>query len=257
MIFTCDQYKVFAQKEIIKENLQFILSHFNGQEYKYPRAIMTLKSKGQIYSNNEEEIFNHFLESDFKGCKINGYPFIGKGDNINKLSPSFLFIDLDLSLCSVCKYPKRKLDYILKQTLSKIEKETHGNPTVLWTGEGYHIYLPTIFSKSKDNENHPLEFFGLFNEFTPYVDSDLTTEFMRFAAKYFTNGHQQKGPTQNDSASVASCFITVPESISIKDNSKVKIIQKWDGKVTSVNSIAPCFLDNLTQRRSEHKAMDK
>ena len=248
---------MLTQKEIIKENLQFILSHFNGQEYKFPRAIMTMKSKGQIYSNNEEGIFNHFLESGFIGCKINGYPFFEKGDNVNKLSPSFLFIDLDLSLCNICKYPKRKLDYILKQTLNKIEKETHGNPTVLWTGDGYHIYLPIILSKSKNNEIYPLEFVDLCKEFTSYADSDLTTEFMRFAAKYFTNGHQQKGPTQSNNASVTSCFITVPETISIKNNFKVKTIQKWDGKVTSVNSIAQCFLDNLTQRISEHKAIDK
>ncbi len=248
---------MLAQKETIKENLQFILSHFNCQEYKFPRAIMTLKSKGQIYSNNEEEILHHFLESDFKGCKINGYPFFEKGDNVNKLSPSFLFIELDLSLCNVCKYPKRKLDYILKQTLSKIEKETHGNPTVLWTGEGYHIYLPIIFSSSKDNEKYPLEFVDLCNEFTPYVDSDLTTEFMRFAAKYFTNDHQQKGPTQSNNASVTSCFITVPETISIKDNSKVRIIQKWDGKATNVSAIVLYFLDNLIQRRSERKATEE
>jgi hypothetical protein len=248
---------VLAQKEKIKGNLQFILAHFNGQEYKFPRAIMTLKSKGQIYSNNEEEIFLHFLKSDFKGCKINGYPFFGKGDNVNRLSPSFLFIDLDLSLCSVCKYPIRKLDYILKQTLNRIEKEIHGTPTVLWTGEGYHIYLPIIFSKSKDNQRYPLEFIDLCNEFTPHVNRDMTTEFMRFAVKYFTNNHQQKGTKQNDSASVTSCFITVPETINIKDNSKVRIMQKWDGKVTNVNSIAPYFRDNLIQRRSEHTAIDK
>jgi hypothetical protein len=248
---------VLTQKEIIKENLQFILAHFNGQEHKFPRAIMTLKSKGQIYSNNEEEILLHFLKSDFKGCKINGYPFFGKGDNVNKLSPSFLFIDLDLSLCNVCKYPIRKLDYILKQTLNKIEKEIHGNPTVLWTGDGYHIYLPIIFSKSKDNEKYPLEFIDLCNEFTPYVDSDMTTEFMRFAAKYFTNTHQQKGTKQNDTASVTSCFITIPETINTKDNSKVRIIQKWDAKATNVSAIAPYFRDNLIQRRSEHKAIDK
>ncbi len=249
---------MLTQKEIIKENLQFILSHFNGQEYKFPRSIMTLKSKGQIDSNSEEEILQHFLESDFKGCKINGYPFFGKENNVNKLSPSFLFIELDLSLCNVCKYPIRKLDYILKQTLNRIEKEIHGNPTVLWTGDGYHIYLPIIFSRSNSNEKYPLEFVDLCNEFTPYVDSDLTTEFMRFAAKYFTNDHQQKGPIQsNNNASVTSCFITVPETISAKDNFKVKIIQKWDGKVTDTNAIAPCFIDSLIQRRSEHKAIDK
>lgn len=248
---------MLAQKEIIKENLQFILSHFNGQEYRFPRAIMTLKSKGQIYSNNEDEIFHHFLESDFIGCKINGYPFYEKVDNVNKLSPSFLFIDLDLSICNVCKYPRRKLDYILKQTLNKIEKEIHGNPTVLWTGDGYHIYLPVMFSISKDNEKYPSEFVDLCNEFTPYVDRDLTTEFMRFAAIHFTDNHQQKGTKQNDLVSVTSCFITVPETISIKDNSKVRIIQKWDGKATNVSAIIPYFLDNLIQRMSEHKTTEE
>ncbi len=248
---------MLAQKEIIKENLQFILSHFNGQEYKFPRAIMTQKSKGQIYSNSEEEILQHFLESGFRECKINGYPFYGKENNVNKSSPSFLFIDLDLSLCNVCKYPIRKLDYILKQTLNKIEKEIHGNPTVLWAGEGYHIYLPIIFPTPNENEKHPLEFVSPFDEFTPYVDNDLTTEFMRFAAKYFTNNHQQKGTKQNNSASVTSCFIRVPETINTKDNSKVTIIQKWDGKATNVSAIAPHFLDNLIQRRSEHKATDR
>ena len=37
---------------------------------------------------------------------------------------------------------KRKLDYILKETLKKIEKEINGFPTVLWIGDGYHIYQP-------------------------------------------------------------------------------------------------------------------
>jgi hypothetical protein len=244
---------VLAQKAIIKENLHFILSHFNGQEYKFPRAIITLKSKGQILANNEEETFRHFLDSDFKGCRINGYPFFGKAEDVNKLSPSFLFIDLDISLCSVCKYPIRKLDYILKQTLNKIEKEVHGNPTVLWTGDGYHIYLPIIFSSCRSNEKHPLEFVDPYNEFTPYTNKDLTTEFMSFAANYFTNGHQQKGTKQNYRASVTSCFITVPETVTTKDNFKVKIIRKWDGKATDVSSIASYFLDNLIQRKSEHK----
>ncbi len=248
---------MLAKKEVIKENLRLILSHFNGQEYKFPRAIMTWKSNGQIYSNNEEEILHHFLESDFKGCKINGYPFVGKADGVNKLSPSFLLIDLDLSLCNVCKYPKRKLDYILKQTLNKMKKEIHGNPTVLWTGDGYHIYLPIIFSGSNPKEKNPLEFVDLCNEFVPYVDKDLTTEFMRFASKYFTYGHQQKGPIHSNNDSVTSCFVTVPGTTNTKDNSIVRVIQKWDGKTTDVSAIAPYFLDSLTQRRSEHKAMDK
>lgn len=240
---------MLAQKEIVKRNIQFILSHFNYQEYKFPRAIMTLKTKGQVHTNNEEEILKLFLESDFKDCRINGYPFYE--ENANRLYPSIIFIDLDLSLCSVCKYPERKLDYILKQTLNKIEKEINGVPTVLWTGGGYHIYQPITTHNPNDKEwteRRPLDHITAFNEFLPYVNNDLTTEFMRFAAKYFTNN--QKDPKHNPSTK--SCLIRVPETINSKYNFKVEIRQKWDGKEANANIIALYFRDNLMQIRSEY-----
>jgi hypothetical protein len=229
---------MLAQKEIIKKNLKFILSHFNGQEYKFPRAIMTLKTKSQIYTNNEEETFQHFLEADFTDCRINGYPFF---DDVNILSPSFIFINLDLSLCNICKYPKRKLDYILKQTLNKIEKEIKGIPTVLWTGEGYHIYQPIIVNNPKYRERPPLEFVTQSNEFLPYVNNNLTNEFMRFAVKYFTANLKNL----KHNPSIKSCFIMIPETINSKYNFIVEIIQKWDGREANANTIISCFLENL------------
>ena len=210
---------------------------------------MTLKTKGQVHTNNEEEILKLFLESDFKDCRINGYPFYE--ENANRLYPSFIFIDLDLSLCSVCKYPERKLDYILKQTLNKIEKEINGVPTVLWTGGGYHIYQPITTNNPNDKEwteRRPLDHITTFNEFLPYVNNDLTTEFMRFAAKYFTNN--QKDPKHNPSTK--SCLIRVPETINSKYNFKVEIRQKWDGKEANANIIALYFQDNMMQIRSEY-----
>ncbi|MER5174257.1 MAG: hypothetical protein ABJB76_08555 [Candidatus Nitrosocosmicus sp.] len=232
-------------KEIIRKNVHFILSHFKGQEYNFPRSIMTLKTKGQIYTENEEEIFQYFLESDFKDCKINGYPFYDKA--ANKLYPSFIFIDLDLSLCNTCKYPKRKLDYILKQTLNKLEKEVNGTPTVLWTGAGYHIYLPIHLCNLNDRETerYPLEFVTPFNEIMPYVNNDLTTEFMRFAAKYFTNNQNDY---EHNNHSITSCLLLVPETINSKCNFKVKIIQEWDGKEANANTIASYFLEHYTKK---------
>ncbi len=210
---------------------------------------MTLKTKGQVHTNNEEEILKHFLESDFKDCRINGYPFYE--ENANRLYPSFIFIDLDLSLCSVCKYPERKLDYILKQTLNKIEKEINGVPTVLWTGGGYHIYQPITADNPNDKEwteRRPLEHITAFNEFLPHVNNDLTTEFMRFAAKHFTNN--QKDPKHNPSTK--SCLIRVPETINSKYNFRVEIRQKWDGKEANANIITSYFQDNLMRTRSEY-----
>ncbi len=241
--------------------MQFLLSHFSSQEYKFPRAITTLRSKDPVHINNEEEILQHFLESDFIECKINGYPIFGKEDqDTDRLSPSILFIDIDLSLCSLCKYPKRKLDYILNQTLNKIDKETHGIPTVIWDGYSYHICLPIRMRHNPDGkEKHPLEFVTPFTEFNPYVNHDMTTEFIRFAAKYFTTNSHQKDSIQNNNynnTTIKSCFITVPETINRKNNFKSEIIQKWDGKVTNIKSIAPYFLDSLIQRKHQYNTKD-
>ncbi|HXS59973.1 MAG TPA: hypothetical protein VN703_04105, partial [Candidatus Sulfopaludibacter sp.] len=60
------------KEKIIKENVRFILSHFNNQNYNYPRTIKTLKTdEHSVYIYNENEIINHFLAADFIDCKIN------------------------------------------------------------------------------------------------------------------------------------------------------------------------------------------
>ena len=103
---------------------------------------MTLTSNGLISINSKEEILQRCREADYKECLINAYPEILEINGILIQSPNFILIDLDLSLCRTCVYPVRKLDYLLKQTLKQIKEEIHGQPTVLWTGNGYHIYLP-------------------------------------------------------------------------------------------------------------------
>ncbi|MDN5868833.1 MAG: hypothetical protein L0H55_15720, partial [Candidatus Nitrosocosmicus sp.] len=108
-------------------NISFILSHFSGQEFLFPRSIMTYETKGQVFVDNQAEMMNYFRHSNFIDSRINGYPAHHEDERMN-LYPSFVFIDLDLSLCSTCKYPIRKLDYILKQTLKRIKEEINGQP---------------------------------------------------------------------------------------------------------------------------------
>ena len=47
-------------------------------------------------------------------------------------------IDIDLKDFA----SKDKLDRAMSRVLKKIESKMHGHPIVLWTGNGYHIYLP-------------------------------------------------------------------------------------------------------------------
>ncbi|HEX5904894.1 MAG TPA: hypothetical protein VFY50_02480, partial [Candidatus Nitrosocosmicus sp.] len=126
---------MITEKNAIDENIKFILSHFVGQEFLFPRSIMTFKTNGQVIIENYDQLYKYFVIAELIDCRINGYPLHFKEER-TRLYPSFIFIDLDLSLCSTCKYPIRKLDYILTQTLNNIKNEINGNPTVLWTGGG-------------------------------------------------------------------------------------------------------------------------
>ena len=88
---------------------------------------------------NEEEALEYFKASNYEDCRINAYPAFTDFQGINFTAPSFVMIDLDLKYIK----SKEKLDKVLYRTLNKINKVFHGaQPTVLWTGGGYHIYQP-------------------------------------------------------------------------------------------------------------------
>lgn len=235
----------------ITENTNFILSHFAGQEFLFPRSIMTIKTNGQVFIDNCGQMNKYFLDAELKDCRINAYPFHHLTER-RKLYPSFVFIDIDLSVCSTCLYPIRKLDYILKETLNRISEEIKGHPTVLWTGSGYHIYQPIkILTKSKEISN--LESIKELENFIPFVRNDLTTEFIRFAAKRFTNG---KGDPKHN-PSIYSCLVRIPGTINSKNNETVQIVQKWDGVETLANPMILPFVEDLKQRKSEIEESSK
>ena len=69
-------------KKSVRENINFILSHFENQHELFPRTIMTLKTRGQIkieyesdIQKSKDKIFEYFKKSDFIDCKINAFPF--------------------------------------------------------------------------------------------------------------------------------------------------------------------------------------
>ncbi len=47
-----------------EDNMRFILSHFNGQEFLFPRAIMTTKTIGQVFVDSETQMMNYFNEAN-------------------------------------------------------------------------------------------------------------------------------------------------------------------------------------------------
>src|SRR5438270_12044041 len=93
---------VIIDEETIRENINFILSHFENQHELFPRTIMTLKTRGQRKIEYEsdiqiskEKIFEYFKKSDFTDCKINAFPFNAEHTIVdfqvkNRIAASFI-----------------------------------------------------------------------------------------------------------------------------------------------------------------------
>ncbi len=213
---------------------------------------MTAKTAGQIkieyesnVQNSKDKIFKCFKDSGFIDCKINAFPFNTEHSGVdfevkNKTAATFIIIDLDLK--DFENKSKERLDKQLKKTLDKLSLKFKGDayPTVLWTGNGYHVYQPIdgiVFEEHK-----------IFYDFLPYVDNrNLTTEFLRFSEKFFTNGKSDS----NHLPSIRSCLVRVPGTINSKNGGgkQVRIIQKWNGKRPAIQLITTDFRDHLIQRR--------
>jgi hypothetical protein len=125
----------------VQDGLDFILNHF--QEPQFPRKIMTKQLGYQVEVFNKEESLEYFKSSNYEDCRINAYPSFTEYHGINRTPISFLMVDLDSKdFPNEMKKGQAILDRVLNNTLHKIKESTGGNPTVLWTGNGYHIYQP-------------------------------------------------------------------------------------------------------------------
>jgi hypothetical protein len=238
------------------EDIDFILSHFDHQLQDFPRKIMTNKTGAQVPVFSKEEIFKKCQESDFIDCRINGYPEYIEYQGIVRHPPNFIFIDLDLSRF---RDSNKRLDNALEYSLDNIHR-LGAKPTVIWSGNGYHIYLPIeamvldlidIFSKNK--------FPSLFSDtcYSKYHGYSVSELFLKFAKDYLTNGNAdpQHHPKYK------TCLIRFPNSYNSKniknglilEESKVRFIQKWDGRRIPIQLLLKDFRRWITQEELDQK----
>ena len=215
---------------------------------------MAFNSNAQFTVASKEEILKRCRQSGYKDCRINAYPEIIEKDGILVQPPNFILIDLDLASFGG---DIRKLDKVKNGTLRKMAVMS-GFPTVTWTGNGYHIYLPIqisvldhqyIFSKD--------EFPNLFSKHGKYSGYCISEVFMQFAGMFFTN---KKSATQHG-AKYKACMTRIPETYDSKcllkgkseGDSKVKLLQKWDGKKIDAGQLIRDFGTWLIQQELDLK----
>jgi|GEM_PF-1156996 len=216
--------------------LDFILSHF--QDVIWPRTISTKITKNkQVLVYNREEALARFKQANFLDCRISAYPIYVEWKGINRQAPNFIFIDLDLG-----SFKRRlALDRALSKILKNINEKFHTNvcPTILWSGDGYHIYLP-VDAVLLEAESE----FARFGQ--------PSRKFLQFAEVYLSN--KKSDPCHSLGLSFKNCMLRVPGSFNSKNEGReeVKIIQKWDRNRPSIKPLYYRFdLYLLVQRSKE------
>ncbi|MGE5634287.1 MAG: hypothetical protein ACM3VV_03580, partial [Deltaproteobacteria bacterium] len=193
----------------IENGLDLILKHFD-QDRLFPRTIMTKKLGYQKEVFSKEEALQFFKESDFIDCRINAFPSYTEYKGLQRYPPDLIFIDIDKNDF------KTSIGFeVALSTILKSDKEKLGNdaqPTVLFTGGGYHIYQPVYCPTALENVT----------EFQKF--DKPSQEFLRFAKDNLSSGKADK----NSNPSFKSCLLRIPESINSKYNIKIKIVQKWN-----------------------------
>ncbi len=150
--------------------LDFILGHV--KEPIWPRNISTYATEGrQVLVFDKEQALARFKQSNFLDCRISAYPSHTEYKGINRQAPDLIFMDLDRSTFKTERAHKLALSAVLKN----IKDKAQGKPTVMWSGNGYHIYQPI--------EGLVLEQIELFSKF-----DQPSKSFQRFAEWYLSNG---------------------------------------------------------------------
>jgi hypothetical protein len=217
-------------------SLDFILSHLSDPIW--PRTISTKASGGrQVIVNSREEVFAYFKAANYFDCRISAYPywwsstlsnFIGIR---NTIPPNFIMIDLDLSNSNG---ETSTTNRVLRKILQRITYLLNITPTVIWSGNGYHIYIPISAVVLEDIK----EFANI---------EQVSTKFLRFAEWYLSSG--KSDPAHNSSVSLNNCMLRAPGTYNSKNNAQVSIIKRWDNNRPGMTLLLGSFCAHLKDQK--------
>ena len=234
----------------VEIGLDFILSHF--EEPIWPRTISTRTTEGrQVLVHSKEETLARFKQANWLDCRISAYApnaienpsVIQRFQGIKKATPTtiIIMVDLDRQTFKTETAHKRALATTLRNIKEKLGANITA-PTVLWSGNGYHIYL------IMDSNGVSLDDQDVFTQ----LCREPSQQFLRFVEYYLSNGKSDK--FHNTTVSFRNCMLRIPSSHNskcIKDNrqSEVKIIQRWNGHRPLINYLLRDFRRYLINQK--------
>ncbi len=141
-------------------------------------------------------------------CRLAAYPY-----NVNNTAPQIIdFVMLDLDLNNF-RFSRQKLDRALNKILLSLKKQDI-EPTIMWTGNGYHVLVPIEPLQSM------LEDITEFNKF-----EEPSKNVLRFLERYLLNSKSDS--VHNNTVSFGSCMLRFPGSFNCTESSSWVIFCVW------------------------------
>jgi hypothetical protein len=196
----------------VEKGLAYILSHFHDPLW--PRTIATKTTDGrQVPVYSREQALAYFEVANYQDCRISAYV----ADDVNPYQLQTILVMIDLDRCNF--KTEKALELALSRTLDNIKHwlGSEFNPTVLWSGNGYHVYV--VLNTNGVVLEHEKIFTNLTNQ--------PTRKFLQFAETFLSCGKSDKA--HNETVSFKNCMLRVPGSHNSKNNAQVTIVQYWDG----------------------------
>jgi hypothetical protein len=219
------------------EGLGYILSQFDDEIW--PRTISTKATQGrQSIINSREEALAYFKAANYFDCRISAFTYwrrsiVSDFAGIkNAIAPNLIMIDLDMDNFDC---DEEQLKCSLQKTLKKIMELLNFKPTVILSGEGYHIYVPI-------NTTIVLEDIKEFSNI-----EHVSTDFLRFAEWYLSSGKSDFA--HNNSVSLNNCMLRIPGTYNSNNNAQVRIIKKWDYSRPDISLLIGSFCAYLKDRK--------
>ena len=233
--------ETITRKELSEsQGLGFILNHLSKPVF--PRKISTYESSNRTFQvDNMDEILTAFMDSRFIDCRVNAFPLLREGKS---WIPDLFFIDLDLSDFKSRKELELAKAHILRNISKYLGRDT--KPTLLWSGNGYHIIQPVYCPVNDYLINQK---FKEFADTRIIVNGNPAEEFLRFAKILLSENKADK----NHNPSFRSCLLRVPGSINLKNGSQVRIVQEWNGyRPTITKELFVNFHEYLIQKKIDY-----
>jgi hypothetical protein len=210
-------------RDQVYDGLDFMMEHFEDceelprQRTRFPRNVATgATRRGQRTVNDSGEAMMFYKAALYEDCYLNAYTNYDVMIERGELSPTYrplprhVVIDIDRTSFQT----DEELETAIKETLANIHESITGlsgrEPTVIWSGNGYHVHIPL------DGWTCPLEELPEFFNFRNYPE--LTNRFLRFTERELSNGKAD----QHHNPTIKSCLFRVPWTI----NSKAKAVGK-------------------------------